>query len=53
MQKKYRKTCKYLNYVEDLLIFAATASWCVSICTCASIIAVSVAITRSAVEIKN
>ena len=53
MQKKYRKTCRYLKYVEHLLIFVATVSWCVSICTCASIIAVSVAITRSAVEIKN
>ena len=24
MSEKYKKTCKYLNYVEDLLILAST-----------------------------
>ena len=46
MSKKHSKACKYLNYVEHLLILA-------SVLQCASIIAVSVAIIRSALGIKN
>ena len=29
--KSLKKTCKYLNYVEDVLILASTAIGCVSI----------------------
>ena len=28
---KYKKTCKYLNYVEHLLILSSTVTGCVSI----------------------
>ena len=31
MIEKYNKTCKYLNYVEHLLIFVSTVTGCVSI----------------------
>ena len=31
MSEKYKKTCKYLNYVEHLLILASTITGCVSI----------------------
>ena len=47
MSEKYKKTCKYLNYVEHLLIFG-----CVSISSFASLICVSVGITSIAVELK-
>ena len=31
MSEKHKKTCKYLNYVEHLLILALTVTICVSI----------------------
>ena len=31
--KKYKKTCKYLNHVENLLILALAITGCVSIST--------------------
>ena len=31
ISEKYKKTCKYLNYVENLLILASTVAGCVSI----------------------
>ena len=40
MSKKYKKTCKDLNYVEQLLILAST-------------VAIPVGITSSAIGIKN
>ena len=30
ISEKYKKTCKYLNYVENLLILASTVAGCVS-----------------------
>ena len=29
--EKYKKTCKYLNYVENVLILSSTVAGCVSI----------------------
>ena len=52
MSKKYKKTCKYLNYVEHLLILASTISVCVSISAFASLVFVPVGITSSAVRLK-
>ena len=52
MSQKYKKTCKYLNYVEHLLILASTVTGCVSISVFASLVAVLVGITSSAVGIK-
>ena len=28
MSEKYKKTCKYLNYIEDLLILSSTITGC-------------------------
>ena len=36
MSEKYKKTCKYLNYAEHLLILASTVTGCVSISAFAS-----------------
>ena len=51
MSEKYKKTCKYLNYVEDLLILSLTVTGCVSISTFAPLIFAPVAITNSAAGI--
>ena len=50
MSEKYKKTCKYLNYVEHLLILASRVTSCVSIS--ASLVCVLVGITSSVVGIK-
>ena len=52
MSEKYKKTCKYLNYVEHLLILASTDTAYVSISTFHSLVAIPVGITSSAVGIK-
>ena len=31
LREKYKKTCKYLNYLENLLILVLTITGCVSI----------------------
>ena len=49
--KKYKKTCKYLNYVENLLILASTVTGYVLISAFASLFCVSVGITSSALGI--
>ena len=36
MSEKYKKSCKYLNSVEDLLILVSTVTGCVSISAFAS-----------------
>ena len=51
MCEKYKKTCQYLNYVEHLLILVLTDTGCVSISAFASLVAISVGITSSAVGI--
>ena len=50
--EKYKKTCKYLNYVEHLFILVSIATACVVIFTFASLVFVSVGITSSAVGTK-
>ena len=52
MKEKYKKTRKYLNYVEHLLILASTVTGCVSISAFASLPSVPVVITSSTVGIK-
>ena len=51
MSEKYKKTCKYLNYVEHLLILASTIPGCVSNSAFASFVCVPIGITSSAVGI--
>ena len=52
MSKKHKKTSKYLNYVENLLILASTIIGCVSISAFASLFYISVSITSSAIGLK-
>ena len=52
MSEKYKKTCKYLNYVEHLLILASTVTGCVSVSSFPLLVCVPVGITSSAVGIK-
>ena len=37
INEKYKKTCKYLNYDEHLLILVSTVTGCVSISVFASV----------------
>ena len=52
MIEKFKKTCKYLNYVEHLLILVSIVTVCVSISAFSSLACSSVGITSSAVGIK-
>ena len=51
MTEKYKKTCKYLSYVEHLLVLASTVTVCISISAFVSLVCVPVGITSSAVGI--
>ena len=50
--KKYKKTCKYLNYIENLLLLSSAITACVSISAFASLIYVPVGVTSSSIGIK-
>ena len=52
MSEKHKKTCKYLNYVEHLLILASTVTGCVSISAFASLAYVPVCTASFALGIK-
>ena len=52
MSEKYKKACKYLNYVEHLLILVSTVTGCVSVSAFASLVCVPVGISSFAVGIK-
>ena len=52
MNEKYEKTCKYLNFVNDLLILASTGTICVSFSAFASLVCLLVVITSLVVGIK-
>ena len=52
MSEKYKKTRKYLNYVEHLFILASTVTGCVLISLFASLVATPVGITRSLLGLK-
>ena len=51
MSEKYKKTCKYLNYVEHLLILISTITGCVSISAFASLVCLLVGVMSSTVGI--
>ena len=53
MSEKYKKICKCLNYVENLLILSSAITDCVSISAFASLARVPVCITSYALGIKN
>ena len=52
MNKKYKRTYKYLNYVEHLLFLVSAVTSCVSISAFASLVCVAVGNTSSVVGIK-
>ena len=49
MSENYKNSCKYLNYVEHVLILVSTVTGCVSISAFATLVCVPVGITSSAV----
>ena len=51
LSEKYKKTCKYLNYVEHLLILVSTVTGCVSISAFGSLVCVHIGIISSAIGI--
>ena len=53
MSEKYKKICKYLNYVKHLLILVSTVTGCVSVAAFPSLVPIPVGITSSAKGIKN
>ena len=53
MSEKYKKTRKYLDCVEHLLILASTITSCVSIFAFASLVCVPICITSSTVGTKT
>ena len=50
MNKKHKKVCRVLNYINRLLIVISTISGCVS--TYASLVGISIGITSSAIGLK-
>ena len=52
INEKHKKTCRYLNYFEHLLILVSRVTGFVSISAFASLVFVPVGITSSAVGIK-
>ena len=38
MSEKYKKTCKYLNYVEHLVILASTITGCATVSSFPSLV---------------
>ena len=52
LSEKCKKTCKYLNYVEHLLILVSKVNGCVSVSAIASLVATSAEITSSGEGIK-
>ena len=47
MSEKYNKTCKYLNYVENLLILSSKITSCVSISEFDLLVAIPIGIMRN------
>ena len=53
MSEKCKETCKYLNYVEHVLIVIWTVTVCVSVSAFALLVCVLVGSTSSAIWTKN
>ena len=51
MSEKHKKTCKYWNYVEHLLILASTISGCVSISALGSLVCAPIGVTTFTIGI--
>ena len=53
MNKKHKKICTTLNYIEHYLTLASTITGCVSISAFASLIGIPIGVTSSAIELKT
>ena len=51
MSETYKKTYKYLNYIENLLILVSTITGCILISAFASLVYINVGVTSSSVGI--
>ena len=49
MNKKHKKVCITLNYIEHFLVLASTINGCISISALSSLIGIPIAIKSSAV----
>ena len=52
MNKKHKKICRILDYMEHLLIAVSPITGCVSIPAFASLVGISTGITSSAIRLK-
>ena len=52
MNKKHRKVCTTLNYIEHILIMTSTITGCISISTFASLLGIRIGIASSAIGLK-
>ena len=52
MSKKHKKVCRVLNYIDHSLIVISTITGCVYISAFASIVAIPLRITSSAIGLK-
>ena len=52
MSKKHRKVCRFLNYMEHLLILFSTVTWYVFIFAFPSLVRIPIGITTSATKLK-
>ena len=52
MNRKHKKVCTTLNYIEHFLILASTITGCISISAFASLLYISVETTSSAILLK-
>ena len=50
--KKHKKVCKVLNYIDHLLIITSTIAGCVSISAFAFLFDIPIGITSSAIGLK-
>ena len=53
MSKKHKKVCTTLNYIENILILAATITGCISVSTFTSLLCIPLEITSSAIRLKT
>ena len=52
ISEEHKKTCKYLSYIEHLLILVSTVTGRISIAAFASLVCVAVGIMSSSIRIK-
>ena len=52
MNKKHRKVCTTLNYIEHILIMTSTIAGRISISTFASLLGIRIGIASSAIGLK-